>query len=255
MSGERRPNNDPRTLARDIPGILDSLFPQLVPGVVAHFNRKGHAAPDCEAVSQNLIDASRLQRAMLFEVSVAVGEQLITGSPSVDWDVCLAVAVARQRRHFDAQVPHGLSPSDRTAALAVAQNLATMLRQQAANTGAAEQLVRSPPVPGYQWVASSVGDFSVGSRLIEVKCTNKYFSSADYRQTIIYWLLSYAHSVETGAQEWSEVTLMNPRLNFVVTMPFNEIITVAGAGKSKVDVLARFSAMVGERNSRRNTST
>lgn len=250
MSAARLPTNDPRTLARDIPGILDSLFPQLVPGVVAHFNRKGRAAPDCEAVPQDLIKASNLQRAMLFEVSVAAAEQLTVGSPTIDWDMCLTVAVARQRRHFDAQVPDGLSLSDRNAALAVAQNLATMLRQQPGST-TGEHLIRSPQIPGYQWIASSVGDFSVGTKLIEVKCTNKHFSSADYRQTIMYWLLSYAQSVEAGSPEWSDMLLMNPRLNFIVAMPFTEIITVAGGGKSKIDLLERFSAMVGERKSRR----
>lgn len=253
MSAARLPTNDPRTLARDIPGILDTLFPQLIPGVIAHFNRRGRPAPDCKAVPQELVEASKLQRAMLFEISVAAAEQLITGSPTVDWDSCLEVAVARQRRHFDAQVPEGLSSSDRSAALAVANNLATMLRQQATSATGAE-LIPSPRIPGYQWIASSVGDFAVGTRLIEVKCTNKHFSSADYRQTIMYWLLSYARSVESGSPEWSEVALVNPRLNFTVTLPFNELITVAGGGDSKVELLERFSAMVGERNSRRSTS-
>jgi len=34
---EPLPGNDPRTIRTDIPGILDSLFPQLVPGLVASF--------------------------------------------------------------------------------------------------------------------------------------------------------------------------------------------------------------------------
>ena len=254
MSAVRLPANDPRTLARDIPGILDSLFPQLVPGVVAHFNRKGHAAPECKAISQNIIEASGLQRAMLFEIAVAAAEQLISGSAIVDWDSCLAVAAARQRRHFDAQVPTTVSQSDRDAALAVAKNLSTMLEQQTADRPAGEQLVRSPAIPGYQWVASSVGDFSIGTRLIEVKCTNKLFSSADYRQTIMYWLLSYAQSIELGSQEWTEVALINPRLNFIVAMSFNEIITIAGGGMSKVELLELFASMVGERKSRSGTS-
>jgi hypothetical protein len=252
MSSNRLPTNDPRTLARDIPGILESLFPQLVPGVVAHFNRRGRGAPECEAVSLEIIKASHLQRAMLFEIAVAAAEQLIVGSAAVDWNLCLKVAVARQRRHFDAQAPEALLPSDKVAALAVARNLASMLHQQVA--GSDTPLVRSPAIPGYQWVASSVGDFSVGTRLIEVKCTNKHFSSADYRQTIMYWLLSYAQSVEIGSPEWSEVLLMNPRLNLLVDLPFNEIIAVASGGKSKVDLLELFSAMVGERKWHSGTS-
>ena len=29
---------DPRTVARNIPGIFDEIFPQLTPGIVMHFN-------------------------------------------------------------------------------------------------------------------------------------------------------------------------------------------------------------------------
>lgn len=29
---------DPRTVAREIPGVLNEVFPQLTPGIVAHFN-------------------------------------------------------------------------------------------------------------------------------------------------------------------------------------------------------------------------
>jgi hypothetical protein len=185
---------------------------------------------------------------MLFEVAVAAAEQLISGNKEVDWDLCLSVAILRQRRHFDAQAPDVLLLADRIAAQTVAENLASMLRRHAA--GSEGSLVRSPEIPGYQWISSSVGDFSVGTRLIEVKCTNKHFSSADYRQTIIYWLLSYAQSVEVGSPEWSEVVLMNPRLNLIVALPFNEIITVGSGGKSKVDLLELFTAMVGERRGR-----
>lgn len=30
---------DPRTVARDIPGVFDEVFPQLTPGVVAYLNK------------------------------------------------------------------------------------------------------------------------------------------------------------------------------------------------------------------------
>lgn len=241
--------NDPRTIARDIPGMLDSLFPLLAPGVVAHFNRTSYAVSSCEAVSENLINASNLQRAMLFEVAVAAGEEFLGGSSLVNWSACLRIAVARQRRHFDARIPDALSETDKTAAFSVATNLATMLAQ--IRTDAADQVVvRSPAIPGYQWIASGVGDFAVGTRLIEVKCTNKHFSSSDYRQIVMYWLLSYAAAVESGAAEWSEGVLLNPRLNRIVSLPFDEIINVIGAGRSKVELLELFSSLVGDRTFR-----
>lgn len=245
MAPDRLPANDPRTVARDIPGIFDTLFPQLVPGVVAHFNRQAYVAADCEPVPTELVAASNLQRAMLFEVAVAAGEQLLAGHAMIDWDTCLEVAVCRQRRHFDAKLPDALSATDKEAASWVAKNLVTMLSQIRAVVGS-ETLVRSPRIPGYQWIASGVGDFSVGTRLIEVKCTNKHFSSSDYRQIVMYWLLSYASSVENGAPEWSEGILVNPRLNYIVTLSFDDIISVIGAGRSKIDLLELFSSMVGD---------
>jgi hypothetical protein len=248
MNANRLPGNDPRTIARDIPGILESLFPQLVPGLVAHFNRKAAPTPDCQAVAPEVIQASHLQRAMLFEIAIAAAEQLLAGGDEIDWGMCLSVATLRQRRHFDAQAPDDLLTADKTAALTVAENLVSMLRQYAAKHKA--PIVRSPAIPGYQWISSSVGDFSAGARLIEVKCTNKHFSSADYRQMLIYWLLSYAQSVEISSPEWSDAVLMNPRLNLTMELPFTEIITIASGGKSKVDVLELFAAMVGERKGR-----
>jgi hypothetical protein len=247
MTIERRPPSDPRAVARDIPGIFDALFPQLTPGVVAHFNRKAIRAPDCNSVPQALVEASSLQRAMLFELAIAAGEQLLQGEAPVDWGRSLEVAVERQRRHFDARLPVELSTADMEVGRLVAENLVTIieyLRRQAEGEG----LVRSPVIPGFQWVASSVGDFALGSRLIEVKCTRKHFSSADYRQIVMYWLLSYAHSVEKRSPEWSHAILMNPRRNTVLTLPFEEIVGVIAGGTSKVELLELFSAVVGDRS-------
>ena len=54
---------DPRTVARDIPGILKEVFPQLTPGIVAHFNDGAHSL-HVDHVPQDLLAASRLlQRA------------------------------------------------------------------------------------------------------------------------------------------------------------------------------------------------
>jgi hypothetical protein len=107
---------------------------------------------------------------MLFEVAVAAGEDFIAGNDPVDWDICLKVAVDRQRRHFDAKLPDALSTTDKIVAQRVARNLVAMLNQIRA-AGGDEELIRSPNIPGYQWIASGVGDFSVGTRLIEVKET------------------------------------------------------------------------------------
>jgi hypothetical protein len=127
MRSDRLPRNDPRTVARDIPGIFDALFPQLVPGVVAHFNREhGGRVANCHQVPKELIAGSSLDHAMLFEVAVAAGEQLLEGR-SIDWPESLAVAVERQRKHFDAKLPESLSAIDLEIVLRVGENLVTML--------------------------------------------------------------------------------------------------------------------------------
>lgn len=246
VTTERLPVNDPRTLARDIPGILEALFPHLIPGVVAHFNRKSRPAAGCEPVPPEIIAASALQHAMLFEIAVAAAEQLMKQDGHLDWDICLSVAIRRQRRHFDARVPEFISEADKTAAYSTAKNLAVIMDELQLDAKGVE-LIPSPEIPGYQWIASGVGDFAVGTHLIEVKCTNRHFSSSDYRQIVMYWLLGYAASVESGAPEWSEGILVNPRLNFIVQLPFDEIIDVISAGKSKVELLELFSSMVGDR--------
>lgn len=248
MKSLRRLARDPRTLARDIPGIFDVLFPQLAPGVVMSFNRTGYAIDECKVVSSDLIRASSLQHAMLFEIAVAAGQQLVDGSKAVDLDSALDVAMERQRRHFDAQIPEKLTDQDKDIAILVAENLAKMLDKVRVDSGG--RLVSSPVIPGYQWIASGNGDFAIGSRLIEVKCTNKPFSASDYRQIMMYWLLSYASSVEGRGSEWSDALLLNPRLNKVVEIPFGDVIKVIGAGRTKVDLLELFSSMIADHSFR-----
>src|SRR5688572_30141282 len=97
--------HDPRTIARDIPGVFEALFPHLAQGVVAGINRKSKSIQQLQAVPSEIVDASNLQKAMLFEVAIAAAEQLIGGSEVIDWIVCLEVAVKRQKQHFDAKIP------------------------------------------------------------------------------------------------------------------------------------------------------
>lgn len=237
---------DPRTVARYIPGVLDALFPHLAQGFVTSINRRAKSLPQLKAVSLELVRASALQRAMLFEVAVAAAEQLIDQSEPVDWELCLKVAVSRQRQHYDAVVPYGLSEADKDVSLKVAKNLFAMLKEfqsQAPNT----ELVRSPRIPGYQWIASGVGDFSVGQTLIEVKCVNKHFSSSDYRQMLMYWLLTYCGALEGNQPEWLSGVLVNPRLNLFVKFPFDDIIAIASGGRSKVELVEQLSAILADR--------
>lgn len=245
MEYSRLPMKDPRTVSRDIPGIFDIIFPQLTQGTVAYFNKKAKFFSDLKALPDVNVQSSTLQQAMLFEIAFARGEQILNGLSEPDWDDCLRVAIRRQRRHFDAQLPDKLLPTDIEAADWVASNLATILqRMQLAAFG--YTLIYSPKVHGYQWITSGEGDFSLGQTIIEVKCTSRHFGSADYRQVLMYWLLSYASAIEHDTLEWNSVTLLNPRRNYVVDLTFNEIIEVTAAGKSKIEILELFSSIVGD---------
>lgn len=66
---------DPRTVARNIPGIFDEIFPQLTSGLVTHFN--SYTEVIVEPIPLALIKSTNLQPAMLFELAFSAGEQLI----------------------------------------------------------------------------------------------------------------------------------------------------------------------------------
>lgn len=190
----RLPSRDPRTVARDIPGVLDILFPHLSGGLVNALNATMFSFPGISPISNEMIDNSRLQKAMIFELSVARAESELRSGTVASWDECLAVASKRQRRHFDARIPEQLEPTDILVADQAARNLVAMLRSVQAQRPSAI-LEHAPLIPGLGWVASGNGDFAIGSTLVEVKHTERNFGAGDFRQVLMYWLLRYARAV------------------------------------------------------------
>jgi hypothetical protein len=240
----RLPMYDPRTVAREIPGIFDSIFPQLTPGVVAHFNRSAEIDTP-RAIPLAMIQKSDMQQAMLFELGCAVGEELLS-KRDVEWDRCLSVAVRRQRMHFDTTAPTELSLHDQNIAMRIGDNLAHMAEELARQRD--RKISISPRIPGFQWIASGNGDLSAGTTLIEVKCSRRNFMAADYRQVLMYWLLSFAASTETNGTEWEEGVLLNPRSAAIVSFRFHDLLAVISAGRTKVEILQLFSTIVGTRD-------
>ena len=108
-------------------------------------------------------------------------------------------------------------------------------------------IVLRPRIPGFEWISSGNGDFSIGHTLIEVKCAAKRFSSADYRQVAIYWLLSYAAAIEGRGEEWKHFVLLNPRNGEKVSMSYESFLAVISSGRTKVDILQLFQSLVGTR--------
>ncbi len=115
---------------------------------------------------------------------------------------------------------------------------------------AGHPVVFRPHIPGLEWISSGNGDFALGTTLVEVKCTAKRFSSADYRQVAIYWLLSFAAAVEGHGEEWRNFILLNPRSGEIVKMTFDTFLSIISSGRTKVDILQLFLSLVGSRLTR-----
>lgn len=244
MALKRLPFRDPRTVARDIPGVLDMLFPRLSGGLVASLNRKAFSFEGLEPVSNEMVDQSQIQKAMLFELAVARAEQILIGKLRPEWEECIQVATKRQSRHFDAKIPDGIADNDKSIAEHAAQNLIAMLRSvqdQYPNS----QLTASPLIPGMGWIASGAGDFSLGKLLIEVKHTGRNYGAGDFRQVLMYWVLKYAEAIESEADIWSDCLLLNPRRNSALLVNFDALLNSASAGSNRVELCELLRSVVG----------
>ena len=242
---KRLPFRDPRTVARDIPGVLDILFPRLTGGLVAALNRTMFTFNGIEPLSDESVSESNLHKAMLFELSVARAEEILQGEMDPCWDAVLAIAVERQSRHFDAKVPTGLEPTDIALAEHAARNLVEMLfRIREQNEGSALSI--SPSIPGLGWVSSGSGDFSLGRILIEVKHTDRNFMARDFRQVLMYWLLKYSASIQSNEDVWTECLLLNPRRNCGLLFNVDDVLFSASASASRIELLELLRSVVGE---------
>lgn len=250
MRFNRLPVRDPRTVARDIPGVLDILFPRLTGGLVNALNATMFSFPGIGPIPSEMIDKSRLQKAMMFELSMARAESELRGGAAAPWDECLAVASKRQRRHFDARIPEELESSDILIADHAARNLVAMLRSVQAQRPSAI-LEHAPLIPGLGWVASGNGDFAIGSTLIEVKHTERNFGAGDFRQVLMYWLLRYARIIENDNAMWSDVLLLNPRRNAALLVNYDHLLRSASASSNRVELVELLRSVIGQDFDRR----
>jgi hypothetical protein len=230
--------NDPRTVARNVPGLFEVVFPQLTTGVVVHLNQT-RTLLSTLPLSQALIESSTLQNAMLFELGIACAESVLA-TGSLKWEDAKASALSRQRRYFDAEIPAEIAPPDRLISEKIAQNLTSTLSEVAGG----KEVEIGPKIPGLGWVAPGRGDFAFDRTLVETKCAHKNFSMADYRQVLLYWLLSYAAAIEGRGEEWSECILLNPRSSVSVRFEYDALLHIVAAGQTKLEVLQVFRALV-----------
>lgn len=236
---------DPRTVAREISGVFDSIFPYLIPGIVANINKLSEPLPGLKLIPPHYWLESRLQKAMLFEVAVSYAESKLEEETFPGWDELMRRATQKQKFYYDAKIPQGIDEADRAIIQIVSDNLVKALQYYSHEKGASlRDVITKPIIPGFSWVASGVGDFSLGKSLIEVKCSGKNFSSADYRQVLMYWLLSYLHAIERDGLEWSACVLVNPRLNRLLEISFDELIRLTSPLGSKVELIESFRAAI-----------
>jgi len=243
----RLPTKDPRTVARDIPGFFDILLPSLTTSVVSGFNRQAISIPTLSRISDDDIRSSKLKASMLFEIAYSRAEQLLNNVD--DWDKCFKSALAKQERYFDFKRPPNPTHKDfqiaETVAVQICDGLEYMKRLFNSN-----DLVIAPKISGMHWISSSHGDFSLKNHLIEIKCTSRNFGGADYKQLIIYWLLMLSASLENDTPVPEFGVLFNPRRNTVVRFSFEEFISIAGAGISKLDLINLFGSLLSQYNER-----
>lgn len=231
-------------MARDIPGVLDILFPRLTAGLVNDLNSKMFAFANVQAIPEAAIGASSLQNALLFETSMARAESELRGTGVISWEECLQIASLRQRRHFDARIPAKLELRDISVAEHAARNLVAMLDSVRAQQPSAT-LELGPLIPGLGWVASGNGDFALGSTLIEVKHTVGNFGASDFRQVLMYWLLQYARAMENDGLAWSNVLLLNPRRNAALLLNYDHLLRSASASSNRVELVELLRSAVG----------
>ena len=244
MPDTRLPLRDPRTVARDIPGVLDVLFPRLSGGLVASLNRGLFLFREVSAVPDEEILNSNVQRALLFEIAVVRAERIMGGESNLAWEICLAEAASRMRRHFDIRIPEMLADEDKHIIARLAGNLEQMLGS-VTDQRPGDSLSIRPQIPGMGWISSGVGDFAVGDVLIEVKHTDRNFIAADFRQVLLYWLLRYAASLGTSFDGWKHCLLINPRRNAGCWFDFDTLAKSASAGLGRVELYELLRAIVG----------
>lgn len=229
----RLPFTDPRTLARDIPGVSEILFPGLVPGMVAGLNQTWLELDNIEAVSEIELSKTSLAPAMLFEIAGVRAEFLLDRRELVEEDY-LAIALKRQSRFFDVQLPKSLTDLDKRLIENIAANLASGLVKLANG----KALTIAPRIAGLEWISSSHGDFCFENCLIEVKCTSKNFSASDYRQVLLYWLLNFSYAlVNPDVATWKYGVVFNPRKNRYVRLEFEELHRLVSGGRNIIETV------------------
>jgi hypothetical protein len=250
MVFKRLPFRDPRTVARDIPGVLDVLFPRLSGSLVASLNRQTFTFDGITPVPDELVERSQLQKAMLFELAMVRAERILARQVDSEWEDCIQIAAKRQSRHYDARAPGEVSNNDIEVAEHAAQNLVEMLRRVREQHSDAH-FEASPVVPGLGWIASGTGDFSLGSILIEVKHTDRNFVAGDFRQVLMYWILKYAGAIEHDVDVWSDCLLLNPRRNSALLFNFDTLLHSASASSNRVELCELLRSIAGHDLERR----
>lgn len=97
MAFDRLPRRDPRTVAREIPGVMEALLPQLTPSVVRYLNGTFSYTCGGHKIAKAAFEGINTQHSLLFEISYEIGESLLLSEEKPDFDLCIDRAVERQK--------------------------------------------------------------------------------------------------------------------------------------------------------------
>ena len=235
---------DARTLARDVPGLFEIVFPGLTPGLVAHYNSTRYFIGN-DPINDEEVRRADINAALLFEIACVRTDRSLLDIEFENPEACLEEAWHRQSKFYDARHVSSIGNHEWNLASRVSDSLLSFLRQQSRQSES--KISSAPLIHGYQWIGNSRGDYSIGNRIIEVKCSAGNFSGADYRQVLIYWMLSLISEIEGQGTAWKEASLINPRRCVAVDLDLENFLVVAGRGASKVEMVQRFASVIGER--------
>lgn len=248
MTFLRLPFKDPRTLSRDIPGFSEILFPGLVPGLVAGLNRSRAPMNSIEKISDSLFRGITIAPAMMYEIAYARAEMLVQNEP-LNREAYLQKAFAMQSKYFDAVIPAEISPSEEILINKASENLSIGLNEILGDVA----VEVAPRVPGLEWISSSKADFSFSDTLVEVKFIAKNFTSSDYRQLLLYWLLNFAYSLEhKECKNWSRGVLFNPRQAIYVEVDLLSFHNLVSGGRNIIETVELLKSVVSSARAKLN---
>ncbi len=245
---------DLREFSRNFGGLLNEIFPLMNSGFINGFNEKYEIGLNfLDDISVSLMQETNIMEAFLFEFCLVFCEARISDN-TLDlrrkFSSLWAQTILKQKKYYDCHIKKSsaLSSSELDAIVNVAHKILNnflimkekLTRLQTENN---LDIVISPVIPGFGTLDPSYADYSIGETLIEVKCTKSKFSTADYNQVFIYWLLSTMWNVlvDNKALLYKNFSLVNLRRGELIYINGFDFAYIVSGGKNFQSIIQMFS--------------